>query len=91
MTGVQTCALPIYGLLNEMSECLVYGLYVLFNSTLYDEYYRILNGSTQVNSTEINAMPIPNIESIQEMGKRLMKSKDLSEKNCNLILEEYCE
>ena len=37
------------GLLTEMSECLVYGLYVLFNSTLYDEYYRILNGSTQVN------------------------------------------
>ncbi|MCM1144963.1 MAG: Eco57I restriction-modification methylase domain-containing protein, partial [Lachnoclostridium sp.] len=45
------------GLITEMSECLVYGLYVIFNSTLYDEYYRILNGSTQVNSTEINAMP----------------------------------
>ena len=30
----------------------VYGLYVLFNSTPYDCYYRILNGSTQVNSTE---------------------------------------
>ena len=29
------------GVLTEMSECLVYGLYVLFNSTLYDEYYRI--------------------------------------------------
>ncbi|MCI8426349.1 MAG: DNA methyltransferase [Lachnospira sp.] len=81
----------IDSLLDEMSECLVYGLYVLFNSTLYDEYYRILNGSTQVNSTEVNAMPIPDIESIQEMGKKLMKSKDLSEKNCNLILEEYCE
>ncbi len=45
-----------------MSECLVYGLYVLFNSTIYDEYYRILNGSTQVNSTEINAMPVPDIK-----------------------------
>lgn len=80
----------IDGLLHEMSECLVYGLYVIFNSTLYDEYYRILNGSTQVNSTEINAMPVPDLESIQEMGRKLMKSKDLSEKNCNLILEGYC-
>ena len=78
------------GLLHEMSECLVYGLYVLFNSTLYDEYYRILNGSTQVNSTEINAMPVPDLECIQEMGRKLMRSKDLSENNCNLILEGYC-
>lgn len=78
------------GLITEMSECLVYGLYVIFNSTLYDEYYRILNGSTQVNSTEINAMPVPDLESIQEMGRKLMKSKDMSESNCNMILEGYC-
>ena len=78
------------GVLTEMSECLVYGLYVLFNSTLYDEYYRILNGSTQVNSTEINAMPVPDVEVVREMGRKLLKSKDYSEANCNLILEGYC-
>lgn len=78
------------GLLSGMSECLVYGLYVLFNSTLYDEYYRILNGSTQVNSTEINSMPVPDLESIQEMGRKLMNSKDMSENSCNRILEGYC-
>ena len=72
-----------------MSECLVYGLYVLFNSTLYNEYYRILNGSTQVNSTEINAMPVPDLESIQEMGRKMIKSGDYSEANCDLILEGY--
>lgn len=80
----------IDGVLIEMSECLVYGLYVLFNSTLYDEYYRILNGSTQVNSTEINTMPVPDLEIVQEMGKKLLKSKDYSEINCDLILEGYC-
>ena len=80
----------IDGLITEMSECLVYGLYVIFNSTLYDEYYRILNGSTQVNSTEINAMPVPDLDSIQEMGRKLMKSRDMSENNCNMILEGYC-
>lgn len=80
----------IDGLLGEMSECLVYGLYVLFNSTLYDEYYRILNGSTQVNSTEVNSMPVPDIEIIQEMGRKLMKTKNLSESSCDLILEGYC-
>ena len=79
------------GVLTEMSECLVYGLYVLFNSTLYDKYYRILNGSTQVNSTEINAMPVPDLESIKEMGRKMLKSKDYSEAKCNFILEGYCE
>ena len=81
----------IDGMLKEMSECLVCGLYVLFNSTLYDKYYRILNGSTQVNSTEINSMPVPDLVSIQEMGRKLMKTMDLTEKNCDLILEGYYE
>lgn len=80
----------IDGILTEMSECLVYGLYVLFNSTIYDEYYRILNGSTQVNSTEVNGMPVPELDVIQEMGRKIMKSKDFSEESCNLIMEGYC-
>lgn len=79
----------IDGLVSELSECVVYGLYVLFNSTVYDSYYRILNGSTQVNSTEINAMPVPELEIIQQIGRSLIKTKDLSEKNCDRILEEY--
>lgn len=69
---------------------MVYGLYVLFNSTIYDAYYRILNGSTQVNSTEINAMPVPELSIIQEIGRKIIKTKDLSESNCDRILEEYC-
>jgi adenine-specific DNA-methyltransferase len=80
----------IDGLMTNMSECLVYGLYVLFNSTMYDEYYRILNGSTQVNSTEVNAMPVPDLSIIQDMGIKMMKSRDMSEANCNRILEGYC-
>ena len=68
----------------------MYDLHVLFNSTFYYEYYRILNGYIQVNSTEINAMPVPDLEDIQEMGRKVLKSKDYSEANCNLILEGYC-
>ncbi len=76
----------IEGLTVEMSECLLYGLFVVFNSSLYDKYYRILNGSTQVNSTEINNMPIPNLEVIQNFGRELIKSKDLSTENCDRIM-----
>ena len=77
----------IDGLTTEISECLLYGLYVIFNSSLYDKYYRILNGSTQVNSTEINNMPIPELDIIQMLGRELIKSKDLSSENCDKIME----
>ena len=75
--------------LQELSECIVYGLYVLFNSTLYDCYYRILNGSTQVNSTEINSMPVPPMSIIETMGKELIRVKDMSVKSCDNILRSY--
>lgn len=77
------------GGLSELSECVVYGLYVLFNSTMYDCYYRILNGSTQVNSTEINSMPVPPLESIELMGKELIRSKDMTETGCDQILRSF--
>ena len=75
--------------LRDLSECVVYGLYVLFNSTLYDCYYRILNGSTQVNSTEINAMPVPSMNIIEAMGKELIRVRDMSEESCDNILRSY--
>lgn len=46
-----------------------------------------LRHSTQVNSTEINNMPVPELETIQEMGRKLIKIRDFSEKGCDLILE----
>lgn len=75
--------------LQELSDCVVYGLYVLFNSTLYDCYYRILNGSTQVNSTEVNSMPVPPMSVIEEMGKELIRVRDMSEESCDNILRSY--
>jgi adenine-specific DNA-methyltransferase len=65
-----------------------YGLYVLLNSTIYDQYYRILNGSTQVNSTEINNMPVPSKETICKMGKEL-EGTDLSQSVCDSILKKW--
>lgn len=73
----------------KLSECVVYGLYVMFNSTLYDLYYRILNGSTQVNSTEVNSMPVPSMAVIEEMGKKLIEAGDMTVETCDLILGSY--
>ena len=67
---------------------LAYGFYVIMNSTIYDTYYRILNGSTQVNSTEINNMPVPDVGTIAAMGRQLM-GQELTEFNCNSIIEQW--
>ena len=73
----------------NLTKNTVYGLYTLFNSTIYDTYYRILNGSTQVNSTEVNTMPVPPLETINQLGCELISCKDLSESTCDRILENY--
>ena len=71
----------------SLSEDMVYGLYVLFNSTVYDQYYRILNGSTQVNSTEMNQIPVPPIEEIERMGRMLRLETDWESVNvCDKII-----
>lgn len=72
----------------EMDAQTTYGIYALLNSTLFDMYYRILNGSTQVNSTEINNIPVPPVDLIKEIGEQVLLSKDLSTDNCDRIISE---
>jgi adenine-specific DNA-methyltransferase len=74
---------------SPLSEEIIYGLYVMFNSTIYDLYYRVLNGSTQVNSTEINTLPVPSLDDIASMGRNLIKSNKLTESKCNEIINTY--
>ncbi|MFI3244460.1 MAG: Eco57I restriction-modification methylase domain-containing protein [Akkermansia sp.] len=74
---------------SKLSESVVWGLFVIFNSTIYDQYYRLLNGSTQVNSSEINAMPMPPLHLLEAMGDKMASSKDFSITQCDHILGQY--
>ena len=55
----------------ELSEDEAWGLAALYSSRLMDTYFRILNGSTQVNATELRTMPLPAHEAVVALGRRV--------------------
>lgn len=64
----------------------LYGLWAVFSSDIWDRYYRILNGSTQVNATEVNSMPIPKLTKIKKIGKKIqLKANNI---DIDKIIEE---
>lgn len=58
----------------------------LHYSTLYDKYYRILDGSTQVNASEINSMSVPDRNSLKELGNKIIQTNNLTTQYCDKIL-----
>lgn len=66
----------VYRPAGELSKCEALGLAGLFNSVLFDRYFRAISGNTQVNAAEIRAMPVPPLETIREIGKTLEGSDD---------------
>lgn len=58
----------------SLSEHEAYGLAALFNNSLLDAYFRSSNGNTQVSATEIRALPLPPLDLIEEIGRRVEAS-----------------
>ncbi|MFH1731786.1 MAG: N-6 DNA methylase, partial [Planctomycetota bacterium] len=51
-----------------LSEDEALGLAAVLNSELLDSYFRIINGNTQVNATDIRALPLPPLHVVSELG-----------------------
>lgn len=71
----------------EVAE--VIGLSALLNSALLDRYFRICNGNTQVNATELRALPFPPLEIIKQIGRtQAVLQPDLIDDTVFSILRE---
>ena len=55
----------------ELSEAEVFGVAALLNSKVYDAYFRLLSGSTQVNATELRLIRFPTLKSIATLGEAI--------------------
>ncbi len=52
-----------------------YGIAGLLNTSIVDIFFRMLNGSTQVNAVDIENLPFPSIENIRIIGEAVIKLK----------------
>jgi adenine-specific DNA-methyltransferase len=46
-------------------------LAAMLNSSLFDAYFRLSNGNTQVSATELRALPLPPVKSLDALARRL--------------------
>ena len=66
---------PVGGLSQEESL----GIMALLNSSLLDSYFRVMNGHTQVNASEIHQLPFPSYDTVLQVGKAV-KRQGLTQK-----------
>ena len=71
-----------------MQELLARGLAVFLNSSIVDEYFRLFNGHTQVNVTDLKQMMYPSREILVELGKWAMQQKTLEQNGIDTIVED---
>ena len=50
------------------------GIAAFLNSSLVDRYFRIANGHTQVNATELRKLPLPSLEKLIQIGQLVIES-----------------
>ena len=62
-----------------LPEDLVRGLALFLNSSPVDEYFRLFNGHTQVNATDLRQMKYPSREILISLGKWLKKQRTLNQ------------
>lgn len=79
--GIENHVNYIHRINGKLTENEAYGIMALLNSRLYNKYFQMTNGSTQVNASEICNIPLPSLEKIRSIGSLIKeKKKDESEK-----------
>jgi adenine-specific DNA-methyltransferase len=72
--GIENHLNYIYCSNGEIDDTDAIGLAALLNSKLVDSYFRITNGTTQVNASEIRNLPLPEMKILNKIGKSISRS-----------------
>lgn len=69
--GIENHLNYIYNKNNELEPDIVVGLSALFNSKIFDLYFRTFNGNINVSATELRDFPLPDFNLIIKLGKKI--------------------
>jgi adenine-specific DNA-methyltransferase len=89
--GVENKVNYIYRKDGHLDRDEVVGLCALLNSELFDTYFQIFNGNVNVSATELREMRFPPLNTIKEIGNKIILSNDYSMNNVNCIVNELFE
>lgn len=64
------------------------GLMALLNSNLIHRYLKLINGKRPVSTSQLNHLPLPDIEKIVEIGTALNSEKEIDRQMINQIVGE---
>ena len=70
----------------EINPRFAFGLFALLNSTIYDRYISIMSKSKQINSKEMRDLPLPPRNIIENIGMRLMATRQTTVAVCDQIV-----
>ncbi|MEK4310553.1 BsuBI/PstI family type II restriction endonuclease [Bacillus sp. FSL P2-0092] len=74
---------------DDLSEEEAMGICAFLNSSYVDKFFRIINGNTQVNASDIRPLPFPNYEFILEIGRKILEEEIKYSDIDSLIKETY--
>ena len=74
-----------------LEEVVARGLCVYLNSSWADQYFRDFNGHTQVNATDLKALPYPSAWQLEQLGTWAAQTPRLSQQQIDLLVERAHE
>lgn len=71
----------------EMDPAMLFGLYGVLTSDLYERYCTILSKAPQINATDYGNLPLPDVKTLREIGNQLLLSRLYTPKVCSVVVQ----
>lgn len=69
--GIENHVNYLYRKQGRMTTDEAVGIAALLSTSIMDEYFRCLNGNTQVNASDLRVLPFPSLEVVRQVGRRV--------------------